>query len=443
MNRPLRRICLVSPRRQIWSKNESITSALKSAHQYLKAWYSPPLSLLTLAGMTPANVEVVLAQDDFDEVDYNGSFDLVGITAMIQNVDRAYDIADQFRARGVYVVIGGIHPTVLPEEVSRHADTVIVGEAEELWARFLKDFQSGEPQKLYQHPPHYHVDLTKSPVPRYELLNERNSIRDPKYFYNWIPVQATRGCPHGCEFCLVSDIYGKKARKKTIPQIRAEILAIKRQLPNRLIGFVDDNLFVDRHFSRELLQTLEQLQVRWVAQSDIAVGADPDLLKQIYRAGCLFLFIGFESLDAENLSGMNRNHWKMRQLANYEANLHAIQESGIIVFGAFIVGLENDDAAVFQRTVDFIDRNYLTGQITIATPLPGSRMYERLKDEQRFLYPEPFWDRCSFFDVLFRLKRMSKKEAEDGLIWAYQQIFNEKAFQKRAAYLKEIYKSLH
>jgi hypothetical protein len=133
----------------------------------------------------------------------------------------------------------------------------------------------------------------------------------------------------------------------------------------------------------------------------------------------------------------------MRQLANYEANVHAIQESGIIVFGAFIVGLENDDAGVFRRTVDFIDRNYLTGQITIATPLPGSRMYERLKEERRFLYPEPFWDRCSFFDVLFRLKRMSKQEAEDGLIWAYQQIFNEQAFQKRAAYLKGIYKSLH
>jgi radical SAM superfamily enzyme YgiQ (UPF0313 family) len=332
---------------------------------------------------------------------------------------------------------------VLPEEVSRHADTVIVGEAEELWPRFLGDFQNGEPQKVYRNAPGYHVDLTKSPIPRYELLNERNSIRDPKYFYNWIPVQATRGCPHGCEFCLVSDIYGKRARKKTIEQIRAEILAIKRLLPNRLIGFVDDNLFVDRRFSRELLQLLEQLQVRWVAQSDIAVGADPDLLQQIYRAGCLFLFIGFESLDSENLSSMNQNRWKMRQLANYEANLHAIQESGIIVFGAFIVGLEHDDVGVFSRTVDFIDRNYLTGQITIATPLPGSRMYERLKAEGRFLYPEPFWDRCSFFDVLFRLKGMTKEEAEDGLIWAYQQIFNEKAFQKRSAYLKEIYKSLY
>jgi radical SAM superfamily enzyme YgiQ (UPF0313 family) len=280
-------------------------------------------------------------------------------------------------------------------------------------------------------------------MPRYELLNDRNSIRDPRHYYNWIPVQATRGCPHECEFCLVSDIYGKKARKKTIPQIRAEILAIKKQLPNRLIGFVDDNLFVDRRFSRELLQMLQELEVRWVAQSDIAVGADPELLRQVYRAGCLFLFIGFESLDSGNLSSMNPNHWKMRQLASYETNVHAIQENGIIVFGAFIVGLENDNTSVFARTVDFIDRNYITGQITIATPLPGSRMYARLKAEGRFLYPEPFWDRCSFFDVLFRLKRMTKEEAEDGLIWAYQQIFNEKAFQKRGAYLKEIYKALH
>jgi radical SAM superfamily enzyme YgiQ (UPF0313 family) len=268
-------------------------------------------------------------------------------------------------------------------------------------------------------------------------------VRDPDYYYNFIPVQATRGCPHGCDFCLVSDIYGKRARKKTIQQIRAEILAIKRLLPNRLIGFVDDNLFVDRRFSMELLQTLEELKVRWVAQTDIAVGADPELLQRMYRAGCLFLFIGFESLDSKNLSGMNPNHWKMRQLANYEANIRNIQENGIIVFGSFIVGLDHDDEGVFSRTVDFIDRNNITGNITVATPLPGSRMYERLKSEGRFLYPEPFWDRCSFFDVLFGLKRMTKEEAEDGLIWAYQQIFNEKAFQKRAAYIKEVYRSLH
>ncbi len=442
MTRPLRRICLVSPRRRVWARNEKITAVLKASHQYLKAWYSPPLGLLTIAGLTPENVEVVLVQEDFEEVDYKGAYDLVGISAMIQNVDRAYEIAAQFRARGLYVVIGGIHPTVLPEEVALHADTVIVGEAEELWPRFLRDFENGEAQRIYRDPPQHHIDLTKSPMPRYELLHASNSVRDPHYYYNFIPMQASRGCPHACDFCLVSDIYGRKNRRKSIEQIRAEILAIKKHLPNRLIGFVDDNLFLDRRFSRELLQALAELEIRWAATSDIAVGADPDLLRRIYRAGCLFLFIGIESFDSENLSGMNPNHWKMKQLGNYERNLHNIQENGIIVLGSFIVGLDHDDAGVFSRTVDFIDRNCITSNIFVATPLPGSRFYERLKQEGRFLYPEPFWDRCTFFDVLFRLKRMSKEEAEGGFIWAYQQVFNEKAFQKRANYIKEIYRKL-
>jgi radical SAM superfamily enzyme YgiQ (UPF0313 family) len=443
MSRPLRKICLVSPRRHIWAKNEKITAALKDAHEYLKAYYSPPLALLTLAGMTPADVEIVLAQDEFDEVDCSASFDLVGISVMIQNVDRSYEIADAFRSMGVYVVLGGIHPTVLPEEASLHADTVIVGEAEELWPRFLSDFESGKPRSIYRHPPGYRVDLTRSPLPRYDLTNAGHNMKDPRYYYNFVPIQASRGCPHACDFCLVSDIYGRKHRRKSIEQLRAEILAVKKHLPNRLIGFVDDNLFLDRRFSRELLQILEELRVRWATQTDIAVGEDPELLRQMYRAGCLFLLIGFESSDPDNLSGIDPNRWKMRQLANYERYLRNIQESGIVVLGSFIVGLDHDDAEVFARTVDFIDRNCITSNIFIATPLPGSRFYERLKQEGRLLYPEPFWDRCTFYDVLFRLQRMTKEEAEDGFIWACQQTCSPKAFQKRAAYLKEIYKSLH
>jgi radical SAM superfamily enzyme YgiQ (UPF0313 family) len=442
MKQALRRIGLINPRREVWAKNERITEVLKQSHHFIKAWYSPPLSLLTIAGLTPAGIEVALVSEDFKEVDYAAAFDLVGITAMIQNAKRAYEIADGFRAQGTYVVIGGIHPTVLPEDTLRHADTVIVGEAEELWPRFLQDFENGEPQKIYRNPPGHHVDLTKSPMPRYDLLNARNSLLDTQNFYNFIPVQASRGCPHACDFCLVSDIYGKKGRRKTIEQVRAEVLAIKRHLPTRLIGFIDDNLFLDRRFGRELVEALVDLKVRWATQTDISIGADSELLELIRRSGCLFLFIGFESLDTVNLNGINRNKWKLRQLANYETYVRNIQEHGIMVFGAFITCLDHDDVGVFARTVDFMDRNHITGQITVATPFPGTKMYERLKSEGRFLYPEPFWDHCSFFDVLFRLKRMTKEEAEEGLIWAYQQVFNEKALLKRTAYIKEIYRNL-
>jgi radical SAM superfamily enzyme YgiQ (UPF0313 family) len=438
----LRRICLINPRREVWARNERITEALINSHHYLKAWYSPPLSLLTIAGLTPSDVEVVLVQEDFEEIDFTAEYDIVGITAMIQNATRAYEIAAGFRNYGTYVVIGGIHATVLPEEALRHCDTVIVGEAEELWPRFLRDFVSGRPRSIYRNPPGHFVDLTASLPPRYDLLNAHNSLRDPHYFYNFVPIQASRGCPHGCDFCLVSDMYGKKNRKKVIGQVRAELLAIKKLLPNRLIGFVDDNLFTDRYFARELLEMLIELKVRWGAQTDVAVASDSKLLEQMYRSGCLLLHIGLESLDSENLSGMNQSGWKLKQLANYEEYVRNIQEHGIMVFGAFIIGLDHDDASVFARTVDFMDRNHITGQLTFATPLPGSRFYDRLKKEGRFLYPEPFWDRCSFFDVLFRLKRMTKEEAEDGFILAYQQVFNEKALLKRTAYMKEIYRKL-
>jgi radical SAM superfamily enzyme YgiQ (UPF0313 family) len=442
MSRQLKRICLINPKRAVWGTTEKITQALLECHKHLKAYYSPPLNLLTIAALSPPEIEVEVILEEFTPIDYSRDYDLVGITVMTQTAPRAYQIADEFKARGAHVVVGGIHATVLPEEALLHADTVIVGEAEELWPRFLQDFRDGEPLRIYRNPPGYRADLTRSPIPRYDLLKRVETMRDPRYYYNMAPVQVTRGCPHGCEFCLVSDIYGKKPRKKTIEQVRAEVLAIKHHLPKHLVAFVDDNLLIDRGFARELLKEVEGLRVRWIGQSDIAIGADDELLELMFRSGCLLLLIGFESLDPQNLDGMNANNWKLRQLEYYEKNVRNIQEHGIVVIGGFITGLDNDDAGVFARVVDFMNRNRVTGQLTLATPLPGSRMFERLKREGRFLYSEPFWERCSFFDVVHKMKKMSKQEAEDGLIWAYRQFLSDEAIKNRAEYFKEVYKKL-
>ncbi|HUI69736.1 MAG TPA: radical SAM protein [Spirochaetia bacterium] len=442
MSPKLKRLCLILPKRAFWSRNPEITEALKESHRHLKAYSAPPLGLLTIAALTPADVEIELIIEDFGAVDYDKPYDMVGISAMTHTVQHAYEMAAQFQARGVYVVMGGIHATVASEEVSHHADTVIVGEAEELWPRFLQDYENGEPRKIYRNPDGYQINLALSPIPRYDLLKGKAAQGDPRYFYNVVPVQATRGCPHGCDFCVVTDIYGKKPRKKTIAQIRAEILSIKRELPNHIIGFADDNIFVDRRFARELLLEVEKLHIRWVGQSDVSIGERNDLLDLIYKSGCIFLLIGFESLDPQNLTGMNPNNWKLRQLERYEKNVRNIQEHGIIVLGSFITGLDNDDKGVFERVVDFMNRNKITGDLTFATPLPGSRLFERIKQEGRFLYPEPFWDRCTFFDVIFNMKKMTKREAEDGLTWAYGQIANEEAFKSRTEYFKEVYKRL-
>lgn len=438
----LNHICLISPKRDTWSKTEKIREVLQKKNKFLKAWYSSSLSILTIAALIPSDIKITFVDEDFEEIDFSVTYDLVGVSAMTQQAQRGYQIASEFRKRGTYVVMGGIHASAMPEEALQYVDTVFIGEAENTWPEFLNDFKNKIPKKIYTQNKREIDDLKSSPIPKYDILKEKNYFKDSRHFYNMIPIQVSRGCPHACEFCLVSDMYGTKFRKKSFGQVKQEISTIKKLFPGKLIMFADDNLFLDRKYSKGLLQVIKELGVRWVAQSDIAVGEDEDLLSLIYESGGLFLLVGFESINPANLKAMNKNSWKFKQLKNYKKYIERIQKHGIIVFGSFIFGLDNDDSNVFRNVVDFMNRNHITGQLTIATPLPGSRMLERLKNENRLLENNSFWEKCTFFDVLFEPKKMKKEELEDGFIWAYNQLFNEKAFIKRAEYLKKIYKSI-
>ncbi|MDZ7667021.1 MAG: radical SAM protein [Desulfotignum sp.] len=323
-------------------------------------------------------------------------------------------------------------PLFCPNEALEWVDTVIIGEGEELWPQFLEDFKNKREKRVYKQPEGTFVDLTKSPVPRYDLLVRKNYFKSHKNFYNMIPIQISRGCPHNCEFCLVTKCYGSKFRKKTIEQVILEINKIKEYFPGRVVLFADDNLFIDKKFSKKLLKTIKDLNIRWWAQTDISVGEDEELLSLIYESGGLLLLIGFESIDPENLKSINNNSWKYKQLSNYSRNIERIQKHGIIVFGSFIFGLDNDDKNVFNNVVRFMDENNITGQLTIATPLPGSRLLERLKQENRLIEDEPFWNKCTFFDALYKPQKMTVEELEDGFIWAYKQVFNEKAHAKES-----------
>lgn len=439
--RKLEHIAFINFKRYTWSITPSIKKALDSSAKFLKAYCTPSLSLLTIAALTPTDIEVSYIDEDFEEIDYDAGYDIVAISAMTQQAPKAYQLAREFKKRNVYVVIGGIHASVLPNEALQHVDTVIVNEAEETWPVFLDDFKNHRPKQVYSSSSL--VNISKSPVPRFDLLKDKNYFRDTSRYYNMVPLQATRGCPHDCEFCLVSKIYGKKIRKKKIEQIRQEIISIKENIPNKVLLFADDNLFVDRKYAKELMITLKDLKVRWWAQTDIAFGDDEELIALAYEGGCLIALIGFESINPENLAKMNKTFWKYRQLDKYRNNIERIQRQGIQVFGSFIFGLDSDTRDVFRNVVEFMDENHIVGQLTIATPLPGSRMEERLKNENRLLPEYGQWDRCTFFDVLFKPRLMSKKELEDGFVWAYEQVFNESSFAKRAEYLKGVYKSLH
>jgi len=438
MKRTIKKILLISPKTPLQRENPEIYSMFQRNKERLKPWLAPPLNLLTISALTPADIEVKVIDEHYEIIDFNERFDLVGITAMTQQAYRAYEIAGEFRKRNIPVVMGGIHASVLPDEALEHVDTVFVGEAEDTWGVFLDDFKAGQEKKTYR--PEHHFDLSKAPVPKYDLLNF-SAFKDSDTYFNYIPIQATRGCPHDCSFCVVTKLYGGKIRKKSISHVIEEIEYLQKYNKESLILFADDNLFVDKPYSKELLKALIPLKIKYFAQTDISIAEDDELLKLAYQSGCHIAFIGFESLRAESLGEINRNKWKMKQVEKYAQSIKKIQENGIVAFGAFVIGFQNDDLTVFDEISDFTVQNNMPGQFTLATPIPGSRLYESLHSEGK-LFNQVFWNECNFYNLVFRHDKLSKKEAQESLINLYETVFNDENTLKRLMYMKNMYKKL-
>ncbi len=440
MRKNIEKIALINPIRPLWSKNPSIYKMFESNKQYIKPWYSLPLGLLTIAGATPEKIDISVIDEDFENIDYSKEYDIVGISLMTQQAYRAYQIADEFRKRNVPVVMGGIHPTVLPNEALEHCDTVIIGEGETLWNQYLRDFKNGCQKKMYKSDSNTYINLNDSPVPRYDLVKPDYFTKNEDFF-NLVPIQATRGCPHECSFCLVTKIYGHKIRKKSIEQIIKELELIKKCHNAPTIGFSDDNLFVDKKYTKELLRALIPLRIKWFGQADIRLADDEDLLKLAYLSGCITLLIGFESLNVKNLLNVNYNQWKMKQVKKYTASVNKIQKNGIVVYAAFIIGFDHDNTSTFKEIRDFSISNFCPGQFTFLTPIPGSEIYEKYKNDGQ-LYSNEFWDQSNFFDIVIKHNSMSYKEMEEGLIWLYEEVFNKEKYMERFVYMKNVYKTL-
>lgn len=387
--------------------------------------------LLIIAALTPKNIEIKVIDENYDSVDFNERFDLVGISAMTQQASRAYEIADRFRSLGVTVVLGGIHATTMPQETIEHCDSVFIGEAEQTWPIFLRDFQHKRTARFYKS--NKVVDLTKSPVPRYDLLKKKH--------YRVIWLQTSRGCPHDCEFCGASRIYGFKYRHKSIKQIVEELTLIRQIWPNAHINFADDNLLVDRKFSKELFKHLKDLNFRWFAQTDVSIANNETFLNDLRGAGCTTLFIGFETISENSLKTVNKNLWKLRQLKNYAKAIDRIQSKGIGIIGAFIIGFDKDTNETFDELADFIIRNNIfIPQITILTPLPGTRLYERLKEEGRLLNNP--WSQFTCTEVNFVPRNMSIDQLSSGLYHIYERVYAPEVRRKVVKHFKNIYKKL-
>jgi len=357
----------------------------------------PALGLLTLAGVTPPGFEVELLDENVDPINFEAEVDLVAISVMTPLAPRAYAIADEFRRRGRAVIMGGIHPTWLPDEAGAHADSVVMGEADEIWPRVLDDFANGRLQARYHvsEP----VDLDRVvPLPRRDLLA-------PGAYLIRSTIQLTRGCPYDCDYCSVTAFSGRKFRHRPVDEFVAEY----RGLPDRFVFIVDDHILSNRKVAESLFERLRGSGKWWGSQVTPVAGDDDELLKTMARSGCRLLFVGFESLNQDNLDLVNKKFVKAALSAERIKRIHG---HGIAILGSFIVGLDHDDDRVFDQLYEFITVNRIESFIiSLPTPFPGTRMTRRMEEEGRILTRD--WSRYDMTTVVFRPKNFRPEKLQE------------------------------
>ncbi|HTG00281.1 MAG TPA: radical SAM protein [Nitrospirota bacterium] len=433
------KLALITPKGVYFSNDPAIAEFFKSnleandhnsfAPRYAY-WTGGSLGLLIVAALTPQEIEVEFIDENYEAIDFDKPYDVVALSAMTQQAVRAYEIADRFRAKGSTVVIGGMHATVLPEEAKEHADAVVIGEAEHTWPVLINDLSEGALKPFYKSDTL--ADMTKSPLPRYELLK--------KYNYSMIWVQTTRGCPRSCDFCAASNIYGKAYRHKTITQVLNEINYIRGLWNEPLINFADDNMFVDKKYAADLVARLSRMDLRWTAQTDVSVADDGSFLDLLQKSNCKILFIGFETLSKSGI--IDAHGWKRNRIDAYPEIIRKIQSRGIGVLGAFIIGLDSDDTSVVDDVSRFIvDNRMYAAQISVLTPLPGTRLRERLEREGRIIPSK--WNNYTFTDVNYLPARLTPAELQNGLLDVYKRVYSKEARRAVVLHFKDIYLKLH
>lgn len=396
------------------SDDDRINQYVKAKQTLFKA-YAPCDSLLQLAALTPLKHELIYMDDQYGNVNSAENVDLAALSFMTVSADRAYEIADGFRRRGVHVVMGGVHPTFCPEDAAKHADTVVIGDADGVWKRFLLDFENKTPKAVYNGGC---ADLTKRPPPRFDIIPRkwffRNAMQREMY-----SIHTTLGCTRACKFCSNWKKAGyNRLQKKTLRQIRRELERIASYSDNFYLSIMDDNLFMDVAHGRKVMEVIKEMNINWFAPTDISIAHDPSLLKLIRESGCKMLVFGLESLREENLKWLAP--WKARQVVNYKDAIKKLRDAGINALGSFMVGLEYDTKAVFDEIFDFFIDTKLAGVgVGILTPYPGTDLRDRLIKENRLDLDAP-WGSYTCYNLLFKHPILSKKDICDGLFGFYQ-----------------------
>jgi radical SAM superfamily enzyme YgiQ (UPF0313 family) len=325
--------------------------------------------------------------------------------------------------------MGGPHVTALPHEARKYCTSVIIGEGEPVWLDVLNDAEQGNLKLIYD-ARKLEFSLADSPMPAYELLEIDK--------YNRITVQTSRGCPHNCEFCAGSNLICSRYKQKPVEKVLAEVDRICEIWPHPFLEFADDNSFVNKAYWKQLLPELKKRQVKWFTETDLSVAEDAELLKLMRASGCAQVLIGFESPTLEPLDGLELNvNWKQKQFGEYKSAIRTIQSHGITVNGCFIVGLDGQTTNVFDDIYTFVKESELYEvQITILTPFPGTKLYERLKSSNRLIEPTN-WKKCTLFDLNFRPLEMTEDELTQGFHGLAMKLYSDPFTQWRRDTFKD------
>jgi radical SAM superfamily enzyme YgiQ (UPF0313 family) len=380
----------------------------------------PPTSLVYLSGLISREHEVELMDECIEDVDFNRPCDLVLITAVTWQAQRAYHLADEFRKRGRMVVLGGVHASFLPDEALEHADAVVVGEAEEILGQVIEDARQGNLKRTYR--AESFAMLDSPAIPRFELLKFGH--------YKGRTLQTSRGCPYHCTFCSVWKFNGRKNRFKPADAVIREVAALDASraaqgVSSGTLFFVDDNFCISRERTRELLQHLIRYNReaatpirRWMTQTSISVARDQEMMDLLYEAGCRGVFVGFESISHKALEAFDKTQCKADE---YSELIEKLRAARLRVMPSFIIGSDAEDTAYFEELADFIKtHNFSYTLLNILTPYPGTGLFRQLESEGRILHRD--WSKYDIKHVVFRPRRMTPIELQEGYLWLYQQI---------------------
>lgn len=374
----------------------------------------PQLALYILKGLTPDSHEVSVIEEEAETINLEEECDLVGISCMTATAPRSYELATKFKKRGKTVVLGGVHPTILPDEALQFADSVVIGEAEGVWQQLLDDFEQGTLKRTYHNP---NPDLDRYVPKDFSKIIKRR-------LFNLVPLMTSRGCPYKCDFCCVTDLFGKKIRHIPVENVVRDIK--KAGVKNYM--FLDDNIIGHPKYAKELFKAIKPLMIHWVGQASISFVKDTEMMQLAADSGCKALFFGLESVAESQMKKMRKTIKAIRDLENA---LKKIKRMGILIHASMIFGFDEDTTEVFDETVKFLRKNKVsTASFNVLTPYPGTKTYNDLKMEGRLITDN--WRYYDHNTVVFRPKNMTPVELQAGKSKARKKFYSFRSVLKRS-----------